>query len=152
MNQENNPPYIVLATYKPLIRKCSAIGRDLTAITRDLGLKPFRNDEIKRNTKAAWSSYSLHAEVRKTAVPGSEAEGFHQDGDTSTRDMDFAMVVWASKTPTEVRVGSNIFQPKPYELVIFRNLACYHRRPKGIEGKRYFFRQRVVVPKHIQLP
>jgi hypothetical protein len=146
-----NKPYIVLKVYRPKENKCLTIGQDLTNITKELGFIPFKNDEIKRNEKAAWFDYELHAEVRKTAVRGSEAEDFHMDGDTSTNDMDFAMIVWADNAPTQFKFNKKIYQPKPFELVIARNLSCYHRRPHNIQGDRRFFRQRVEVPKHIKL-
>lgn len=145
-------PYVVLTTYKPNQNNCAAIGKDLTTFTKKLGLIPFENPEIKRNKKAAWSNYDLHAEVRKTAKSGSEATEWHQDGDTSTNSMDFAMVVWADREPTEFKIGDKVYQCKPYELVIARNLGCYHKRPNEINGERYFFRQRVEVPKDIKLP
>lgn len=148
----NELPYKIIAIYKPLKRRCRLIGRDLVAITKKAGLIPFKNDEIKRNPKAGWFNYDLHAEVRMTAVPGSEAEGWHADGDTSTNDMDFAMVVWSNKRPTEIRYNGKIYQPKPYEVVIFKNLSAYHRRPANCPKRRVMFRQRVEVPKHIQLP
>jgi hypothetical protein len=152
LQTNSNGPYVILGTYKPEEgTSCEQIGKFLTEITSGLNLVPFKNKEIKRNKKAAWSDYKLHAEVRKTAVKNSEATSFHQDGDTSTKDMDFAMVVWADRDPTEFKLGEKVYQPKPFELVLARNLGCYHRRP-NIEGKRLFFRQRVELPKDINLP
>jgi hypothetical protein len=147
-------PYVVLTRYKPSKRRCKIIGRELTAITKKLGLRPFKNDEIKRNPKAGWFNYDLHAEVRMTAVAGSEAEGFHQDGDTSVShdEMNFAMVVWSNKTPTQIQYKGKIYQPKPFEVVLFKNLSAYHRRPMNCPNHRFLFRQRCVVPTHIQLP
>lgn len=139
-------PYVSLGTYRwpKGGRFASKIGKALTDITRDLGLVPLPNDEIKRNPGAAWFSYPLHAEVRMTAVPGSEAEGWHQDGDTSTSQMDFGMVLWASKTHTLLKDASGkIWQPKPFEIVYINNLDVYHKRPDHIEGRRFQFRQRV---------
>lgn len=153
------PPYIVLAVYKPfrlenekLKSFCARIGNDLTAITKQNGLTPLKNDEIQRNKRPIWSNYNAHAEVRVTAVAGSQGEQYHQDGDLNNTNMNFGMCVWASKTPTEIKVGNKIFQPQPYQLVLFKNLSCYHRRPSGIKGRRFFFRQRVKVPNHIELP
>jgi len=143
-------PFIVLAKVVPTSKKCADIGRALTYITKQHGLIPFKNKEIKRNPKAAWFNYELHAEVRKTAVKDSEATSWHQDGDTSTNQMNFAMVVWADRQPTEFKVGEKIYKSEPYELVIAKNLSCFHRRP-NIDGERYFFRQRVEIPKHIKL-
>ena|SRR5438128_8096774 len=136
-------PYIVLCVYKQLENTCWKIGKDLTNITKELGFIPFKNDEIKRNPKAAWFDYDLHAEVRKTAVRGSEAVSYHADGDNSTNDMNFTMIVWANKDPTEFKLENQIFQPKPFELVMAWNLGCYHRRPPRVNGHRLFFRQRI---------
>lgn len=153
MSTNNSPPcpYIVLAKYIPEKEDYEMIGRDLTDITKNAGLRPFVNKEIKRNKRPAWKDFALHAEVRKTAVKNSEATQAHRDGDSSTKDMDFAMVVWADHDPTEFIVDGKVFQPEPYELVLARNIACYHRRP-NISGHRLFFRQRVEVPPHIKLP
>jgi len=145
-------PYVVLAYYRPAKRRCRLIGNDLVALTKKAGLIPFKNNEIKRNPKAGWFNHPLHAEVRMTAVAGSEAEDWHKDGDTSTNDMDFAMVVWANKTPTQILYKGKIYQPKRYEVVLFKNLSASHRRPTDCPNKRVMFRQRVEIPKHIDLP
>ncbi len=137
-----------------ICERCRIIGRDLVAITKKMGLIPFKNNEIKRNPKAGWFNYDLHAEVRMTAVAGSEACGFHQDGDSTVShdEMDFAMVIWTNKAPTEIQYKGKIYQPKPYEVVLFKNLSAMHRRPANCPSKhRFLFRQRIVVPKHIEL-
>lgn len=66
--------------------------------------------------------------------------------------MNHAEVLWANKTPTEFQYQGKIYQPKPFEVVLVKNLSCYHRRPKDAPGRRWIFRQRVEVPKHIDLP
>lgn len=143
-------PFVVLKKWKwgPKGRYASKIGLALTDITRDMGLVPLINDEIQRNPKAAWFDYDLHAEVRMTAVKGSEGVGWHQDGDTSTSDMDFSLVLWASRDHTQFKFPDSVqvYQPKPFELVIAKNLDAYHRRPPQVEGRRWQFRQRVVTP------
>lgn len=144
-------PWISLGQFKPSKRRCSIIGKELTALTADLGFKPLKDDDIQRNERAAWSDRSLHAEVRMTAVPGSQGTQWHQDGDTSTSDLDFALVLWANREPTEIKVGDDIYQPKPYEVVVVHNLAGYHRRPPEVSGKRFFFRQRVETPPQLKI-
>lgn len=148
-------PFKVITTYKwgPKGRYCSKIGEDLLEITRELKLVPFDNDEIQRNEKAAWFDYKNHAEVRMTAEEGSQGTGWHQDGDTSTSNMDCALVLWTNRDPTEFKfkgiTPSPISTPKPFELVIARNLSAYHRRPPNANGgkpTRFIFRQRVEVP------
>lgn len=127
-------------------RYASRIGRDLVAITRRLGFKPLQNDRIQRNTGAAWVSIPDHAEVRMTAVPHSQGTEWHQDGDTTIprEEMDFGLIVWASRDPTEVRDREGrVHQPEPFQLILIPNLGCHHRRPPGLEGRRWHFRQRV---------
>ena len=125
-------------------RYAHKIGKDLLSITKAKGFVPFKNDEIKRNPKAAWSSYDNHAEVRMTAVENSEGADWHQDGDTSTDDMNFGMIVWASRQPTELKtLDGKIVNLKPYHIYYFHNQEFYHRRPNVINGRRFFFRQRV---------
>lgn len=149
--ESNNLPYKVLGIYKPESSKCFKIGKELTEFTKRLGFIPFKNDEIKRNSRAAWVNYDLHAEVRRTAIPGSEGTTWHQDGDTSTSHMDCALVLWAERDGTEFKVNDKIYQCKPYEVIIARNLSCYHRRNPEVSGIRRSFRQRVEVPKKMNL-
>ncbi len=138
-------PYKILGIYKPYGKLYREIGKDLTDITKSLGYIPFKNDEIKRNNKAIWSDYHLHAEVRRKAVIGSEGTEWHQDGDTSTKNMNCGMILWADRDGTEFKVEDKVFQCLPYQIVYFNNLDCYHRRPPHVEGKRISFRQRVEI-------
>jgi hypothetical protein len=142
-------PYKVLGTYRwPKGKRYARfIGRDLIRFTKKLGYKPFPEDNIKRNLGAAWSNYKYHAEVRMTAVPESEGTEWHQDGDTTVPDnMDFGLIVWANKNPTEFQTkDGKIWQPEPFEVVYIGNLDCYHRRPPGLSGRRWHFRQRVKI-------
>lgn len=136
--------FIVLARYVPSKWRAYRIGKDLTYITSTYGMVPLDEPDIKKNIKAAWFNDELHAEVRKTAVPGSEGTSFHQDGDTSGVDMDFGMVLWSNKEPTEIKLSSGkVVTPKRFELVYFNNLDVHHRRPPHFEGRRWSFRQRV---------
>ena len=144
-------PYTVIGEWRwgPKGRYATNIGESLTAITRELGYVPFANDEIKRNEKAAWFDYNQHAEVRMTAELHSEGTGWHQDGDTSTKDMNCALVLWANRDPTQFKFRGIspeiIWQPEPFEIVIANNLYAYHRRPPGVSGKRFIFRHRVTI-------
>lgn len=138
--------YKVLGVYKPPVWKAWKIGRDLTKFTYSLGLEPLRDKNHKRNYGAAWNNNTLHAEVRKTAVEGSEGTQWHQDGDTSPgANMDCGLVLWSNRMPTQFRHEDKIYQPKPYEVVLVSNLACQHRRPPEAVGRRWSFRQRVNV-------
>lgn len=128
-------------------RYAHKIGKDLVEITKTLGFTPFNNNQIKKNTGAAWFSKSQHAEVRMIAVPGSEGTQWHQDGDTTLPkdQMDFGLIVWASKDPTEVKSlnGNHVVTAKPFEILYISNFDWYHRRPPKANGKRWHFRQRV---------
>jgi hypothetical protein len=142
-------PYIVLATYKPSVWNAKKIGLDLTAITKKVGLKPHvdpAHGPLPLKGKN-WVSVPLHAEVRRRTFNTTQAESFHQDGDTTEgAKMDCGMVLWASNSPTEIKYGSEILTPNPYELIIFRNKSVSHRRPAGVPKKRWVFRQRVSSP------
>ena len=132
-------PYVVLCTYHPPLWKKWKIHKDLTGITRRLGFAPLPG----RSWKLV-GQRGLHAEVRKRTVHGSQATDWHQDGDMdSDVKMDHGIVTWANVAPTEFKVGDTIYQPKPFEVVLARNLECYHRRPPNAPRDRWLFRQRV---------
>lgn len=143
-------PYTVLDTYKwpPKGRYAKIIGEDLTAYTESLGLVPLNSELIQRNANPAWQDYGRHAEVRMTAEPQSEGTSWHQDGDTTLphSGMNFALVLWANRDHTQFMADENIFQPDNFEIVIAKNLDAMHRRPPGLEGRRFHFRQRVELP------
>ena len=139
-------PYKILGKYKWSKRYCSIIGKELTEFTKTLGFVPLGSIGGKNNVKAAWSDDELHAEVRMTAVPGSEGTGWHQDGDTTLgASMDHGLIVWANTHPTQFRVWDDIWQPEPFEVVLFKNLDGMHRRPPDTPAKRFMFRQRVEI-------
>ncbi len=130
--------------YIPSKWRAWRIGKDLTNMTRELGYEPLKDDNIQTNPGAAWYRSELHAEVRITAVPHSQGTGWHQDGDMdSNSNMDHGLIVWANRTPTEFKIGEEIFQPLKFQLVYFKNLDGYHRRPADAPARRFMFRQRV---------
>ena len=133
-----------IGTYKPKRWRGSIIGPAILEITRSYGLVPLINDSIQRNAKPIWASLLDHAEVRRTAIVGSEGTSWHQDGDTTTDEMDFGLVLWSQHNCTEFKYPDNIIiQAKPFEIIYIDNLECYHRRPPNVSGKRWSFRQRV---------
>lgn len=158
-------PYIVLATYKPTIMpadqwnsgagwRCWKIGEDLCEITKKAGYVPLDDPNHPCQEWTPWSSYKLHAEVHKyrpdvwlgktKTTRAYVAEGFHQDSDLDPGAiMDHTIIVWASTMPTEIQSNNKIYQPKPFELVAFRNLDCHHRRPANTPELRFFFHQAV---------
>jgi len=136
----------VLGRYVPKKWRAFIIGTELTANLAHAGYTPFVDKYIKQNRGAAWYDEALHAEVRMTAVPGSEGTSWHQDGDTSPgANMDCALILWSNKWPTEFRIENEIVVAKPFEIVYFRNLSGTHRRSPVAEGRRWSFRQRVNV-------
>jgi len=141
-------PYIVLLKYRPKIWKKWRIHRDLTRFTAEIGLVPLPG--------RAWKlvgQRGSHAEVRRRAVEGSQATGWHQDGDMDDVEMNHGIVTWANVAPTQFKTANGIiYQPEPFEVVIARNLGCYHRRPPDAPNVRWLFRQRVLIPKHMGLP
>lgn len=137
-------PYQVITVYHPTLWKCWKIGRDLTTLTRRLGLIPLTASD-SRYEKAPWSDSRLHAHVRRRTLRTDDAAQWHQDGDYGHVPMNHGIVLWSNTTPTEFRVGTVIYQPKPFEVVLVNNLSCYHRRPPNAPRQRYIFRQRVEV-------
>lgn len=152
-------PFLLLGTYipsgPPKGWKCWRIGRDLTRFSREKGLLPHFDPLHGAQEWAPWYDLALHAEVKKRTPKNPKGEDWHQDGDlTAGAKMDCALLLWASTTPTEFRVGSRgrVAQPEPFDVVLFRNLLGYHRRPPGAPRDRFMFRQRVKVPTHLLLP
>lgn len=141
-------PFVVLKQhYKPAVWKAWKVGKDLTELTSWLGFKPLPGIGGKNNEGAAWYAADLHAEARRTCVPNSDGTQWHQDGDTTPgANMDYSLVVWAASDPTEIKrvEGSLVYQPKPFEVVVFNNLEVLHRRPPHLSGERFSFRQRVI--------
>jgi hypothetical protein len=131
-----------------------------------------------------WVSYPLHAEVRRRTFNTNQAEGWHTDGDLDPNSRpDCVIVTWASNSPTQIKwrkwpAGSMsgldeastlghyppfnepdkefelIYQAKPYEVVAFKNLSCFHRRPPGCPRVRWLMRQRCDIESaaHLKLP
>lgn len=147
-------PYLVLKQrFVPKRWRAWYIGRRLTEITEELGLIPLDDPIHGPQTFRAWCDESLHAECGWHTYKGGAGEDWHYEGDTTEgAKTDSALVVWASKTPTEFQYKNKIYQPKPFQLVIGRNLGCLHRRPGNAPDRRWFFRQRVEIPTFIQLP
>jgi len=150
-------PYRVLGVFKPDILdpfwKAWRVGKHLTKLTASKGLIPHVDPLHGPLHGVSWFSEELHAEVRKRSFKTKMAEGWHYDGDTTPGSKpDCAIVVWASTMPTEIMYQGHIFQPKPWEVAIFRNMAVTHRRPGGVPRTRWVFRQRVKVPSHLELP
>jgi len=146
-------PYIVLGTYKPTIWKSWKVGRELTEFTRKQGLIPHDDPKHGPLTTVPWFSMKLHAEVRRRTFNTKQAEGWHYDGDTTPGSKpDCCLVLWASNTPTEIQYQGKIYTPKPYEIIIFKNMSVRHRRPEDCPKVRWMFRQRVEIPKHMELP
>jgi hypothetical protein len=162
-------PYLVLGTYKPSKWRASTVGRELTDLTCELGLLP-HYDPVHgplELTGRNWVSKVLHAEVRRRTFKTNQAESFHYDGDLQEGSKpDCAIVLWASNHPTEIKWTNQhgvaafrkhedeIYQPRPYEIVIFHNLHCLHRRPAGVPRIRWVYRQRVSIPSRdvLELP
>lgn len=145
-------PYISLGIYNPPRWNAWLVGHDLTNITKEFELVAI-SDPKHRHQRGAWRSRALCAYVRRRTVRNRKATSFHQDGDLAVgSQMDNCLVLWSSNSPTELRVGTTVYKPKHREVILFRNLACFHRRPPECPRIRWLFRQRVEIPLHIQLP
>ena len=140
-------PYMVLDVYKPYRWNPRIVGRDLTDLTKSHGLIPHVDPAHGPLTTVPWYSNKLHAEVRRRTFNTKKAEDWHYDGDTTPNSKpDCALVVWATNHPTEIKYNGTIYTPKPYEVIIFKNMDCTHRRPENCPRVRWVFRQRVAVP------
>jgi hypothetical protein len=137
-------PYVSLGFYKPPKWSPKLVGEYITNLTKELGFIPNSDAKHRHQSKTPWNSKKLCAYVRKRTVKNPRAASWHQDGDLVPGAlMDDSLVLWASNTPTELQVGDKVYQPKPYEIILFRNLSCFHRRPPGCPRVRWLFRQRV---------
>ena len=147
-------PYKVIGKYIPGVRlpgetrqqRATRIGKYLTKFTASLELLPHIDPEHGPIVLSkSWYDKLLHAEVR-SVTKDSTAEDWHYDGDTTDgANPKCYMVLWASNHPTLIRVNSSgeVFQLKPYEIVLIDNMAVQHRRPSGCPKYRSLFRQRV---------
>lgn len=154
MNTNTSKPYIVLQDrFIPKRWRAWYIGRRLTDLTKRKGLIPLKDPAHGPQTFRAWHSIDLHAECGWVTYKGNQGEDWHQDGDLKEgARMNNAMVLWANRTPTEFQYNGEIYQPKPFQVILVRNLSCHHRRPSNAPKRRWIFRQRVEVPIHIELP
>lgn len=150
-------PYKVIGVFMPDMGdpywKAWRVGRHLVALGVKKGLVPHVDPAHGPLTTVPWYNEALHAEVRKRSFKTKMAEGWHYDGDTTPgAKPECAIVVWASTMPTEIKWQGLVYQPEPWEVVVFKNMSVTHRRPAGVPKKRWVFRQRVRVPSHLSLP
>lgn len=137
-------PYTVIGTYWPTVWSPRRVGNDLLRITRRLGFKPLNDPVHGPQEWAPWCSVKWHAEVKRRTPKNPKGGDWHQDGDLDPGSrMNCGIILWATNTPTQFRVDGQIYQPNPREIVVFRNLDCYHRRPADANRVRWIFRQRV---------
>lgn len=150
-------PFLVLASYEPHKWDPEVVGKELTAVTFALGLKPHYDPAHGAQEWAPWVDLALHAEVKRRTTKKKAGEDWHYDGDTTPgADPNCCIVLWTSNTPTEFqRINDHhqtIYRPNHREVVIFHNLHVRHRRPPDAPRIRWAFRQRVQVPKHLEVP
>ena len=139
-----NPYVILVRRYDPPRWNARLIGRALTKITKELGFEPLDDPNHRHQTKAAWCSKKLVANVRRRTVKNPKAASWHQDGDLDNGILNSGIIMWTSNTPTEVKGLDGTIYPLPNRaLVLIYNKACYHRRPPDAPRVRWLFRQRV---------
>lgn len=138
-------PYLVIGEYIPERWNTHVVGRDLCRISREYGLKPLPIG-THRLHKGRWVRPLLHADLmRRTPKYDTADLQWHQDGDMTGAEMDCGLVLWSTNTPTIIKsLDGLVFQPQPYEVIYFRNLQAFHRRPENTPRKRWLFRQRVI--------
>lgn len=161
--------YIVLGTFKPNLSATDAIGNpelsderilipwepahrtvaktmgeELVRFSKQLSLEPFGGPW----TGGPWFDHEAAAELRfnvDTRPNENKYEGHFRTDDGFHRDgvQGMGMIVWANQDPTELRWQDRIYQPQPFEIVLFNNSGPEHRQPrKSMEG-RWFYRQYV---------
>ena len=140
-----NLPYRILRTrYDPPRWNARLVGKELTRITKALGLVPLDDSNHRHQVKAAWCSKPLFAYVRRRTVNNPKAAQWHQDGDLDGGIIKSGIVVWTSNTPTEVKdFKGRVYKLPNRSLVLIYNDRCYHRRPPNAPRVRWLFRQRV---------
>lgn len=75
----------------------------------------------------------------RSPAPHPDNLEWHQDGGGAAGTTHH-MVVWASETPTELRLpDGRLFTAEPYEIVWFDNTVCWHRQPTGTNEQRRWF-------------
>lgn len=140
-------PYIVLGNYRPNRTPWRAwrTGRDLLEITGRAGLVPHYDPAHGPEPGASWKDVDWHAQVRRYNL-GGPGNTWHYDGDdTPNANPECWMVLWANCAPTLIRWkdGDRVYQPDPFEIVVFSNLGTLHRRPDDAPRDRWTFRQRI---------
>lgn len=151
-------PYRVLAVYKPRIWNARQIGHELAELTYNAGFRPHvdpNHGPLLMHGKS-WHSVALHAEVRRRTAKSTQGEGWHYDGDLpdfrtgKMGNPNCLIALWASNTPTLIKWknSNEIYQASPYEVVVFNNMQCVHRRPANCPRMRWVFRQRLA-PKEL---
>ena len=144
MGTKVKPFRVLQERYDPPVWKAYRIGRDLTRLTRRLGLKPLDDKNHRQQVKAAWCNTGLMAYVRRRTVKNPKAAQWHQDGDLDNGVRNSGIVLWTSNTPTEVKgLDGTVYTIPNRAVVLVHNDMCYHRRPGDAPKVRYLFRQRV---------
>lgn len=133
----------IIGYYKPPKWNRKMVFDALCTISAKAGLVPLPMG--KHRLHKGMSSRGRHADLMRRIPKNDTADlQWHQDGDTSGAEMNCGLVVWASNTPTQVKLADGtIIQAEPYEVVHIRNRECVHRRPPNCPRVRWFFRQRV---------
>lgn len=149
-------PFEVLGYYRPKKWRVWTVGEVLTSFTRELRLIPLVDPVHGPQTWAPWYDETLHAEVKRRTQKNPKGAEWHKDGDlTPGSQMNCQIVLWCSNTPTEfislddgekartAKGNTIIYSPRAFEVVLFHNLECLHRRPANAKHHRWVFRQRI---------
>src|SRR6266568_2775907 len=132
-------PFVVLGTYKPDKWNATKVGLDLTNLTKKAGLIPHVDPAHGPNKLVkSWFSEKLHAEVHRRTASVQAAEDWHYDGDTTPGSKpNCCLVLWSTNHPTEVMFEGKVYTPKPYEVIIVKNMSVKHRRPAEVPRVRW---------------
>lgn len=139
-------PFVVLGEYKlPIVKEPSVVGSELVALTAKLGFKPTMGAAVAW-IGADWRHEKAKAEVRGPNVfyARSRNKGdWHWDGPMD-KEWECGLIVWSSKSPTQLRYEDKIYTPEPSQIVLFRNRGPQHRQHGSTKG-RWFYRQYVAL-------
>jgi hypothetical protein len=143
-------PYVVLGNYKlPRSKEPHIVGSELTALTAKFGFEPTTGNATPWEG-AEWRDDELKAEVRgpfyyrRSGFKGN----WHFDGPSASRgfsEWNCGIIVWSSKSPTQILYEDKIYTPEPFQIILFRNKGPRHRQHGRTKG-RWFFRQYVALP------
>jgi hypothetical protein len=131
-------PYRVLGEYKPFLGEYKLTTYDASKMYADLMALVARCGFVVKITPQLRGPDWYRGWHTTT---DSEDTQWHQDGGSTVSEAAPGIVLWSTKSPTQIRrIGEEeIFQPEPYQVVLADNRQVQHRRYGDMED-RWFAR------------